>query len=269
MPELPEVEIMARNADRWARGRRLTQLDVIDATIFGGGQVPGPELCGATVVGVRRRAKWILLGTSAGVLVLHCRMTGKLVREVRADHPAPRLVLELDNGGAVSFIDRRRLGTAEWVAGADLDSVAASVDAGPEPYPEPQDGAWWRARLVGARGAVKPALMQQRRVAGIGNILASELCFQAGVDPRTPVPDLSPEDYEAIAAAFVPLIDAVLAAEDADEIAYLNDGGRVEDTAFAVYAREGRPCVRCGAAIERFVQSGRATFWCPTCPSRG
>ncbi len=265
MPELPEVEIMARNVDRWARGRVVERLTVFDATIFGAGQAPRDDLAGATVVGASRRAKWILVEMSRGVLLLHARMTGKLVRSRRPEHPAPRLVLALDNGEEVSFIDRRRLGTASWFPGSTASQVAGDLEAGPEPYPEPQSGSWWRERLAGARGAVKPALMQQRRVAGIGNILASELCFRARIDPSTPVPALTDAAYDALAAAFVPLVDDVLRTESGDEIDYLNEGGRVEDTVFVVYAREGRPCVTCGHEVARFVQSGRSTFWCPQC----
>ena len=266
VPELPEVEIMVRNLARWVQDAVVVDVDLHDPALLGAG-AGVDALVGARVIAVARRAKLALIGTSTGVLSLHFRMTGKVVRSISSAHAAPRLTLSFDNGERVSFVDRRRLGQAQWVPGAEIDEVADALGAGPEPYPDVRTGDWWRERLAGLRGPIKPALMRPERVAGIGNILASEICHRAAIDPTRPVPAVEDEEWARLAQVVVPLIDATIQQESGDEIAYLNDGGRIEDTVFEVYGREGSPCHTCGEPIERFKQSGRSTFWCPGCVS--
>lgn len=264
MPELPEVEIMTRNLRKWAAGASVRSVSLTDPALV----VESCRLAferaaheGATVGRIDRRAKYLSMETSVGTWVFHFRMTGKLVPSARAARE--RVRIEFDNGSSVSFSDRRRLGQLFFVSRAS--ALFETLDLGPEPYPSARRGAWWSARFAGARQAIKPALLRQERVAGIGNILASELCFRAAIDPRTRACDLDDDAWARLAAEVVPLIDAVIEHEAGDEIAYLGDGGAVEDTVFAVYGRAERPCTRCGGVVERMVQAGRSTFWCPTC----
>jgi formamidopyrimidine-DNA glycosylase len=134
--------------------------------------------------------------------------------------------------------------------------------AGPDALTEPLDGAGLVAALGGKR-AIKVALMDQDRLAGLGNIHAAEACFRAGVAPQRPGASLSPAEWERLAAAIVAQLEATLAGVDpAEELQYVSEGG---DNPFAVYGREGEACPRCGGAVAAETQAGRTTFWCPSC----
>lgn len=269
MPELPEVELMSRALHRWCAGRELLGLDVLDEKLL-----PAEDLGGLRISRVERRAKLSLIFLDGRVLALHYRMTGGVCALSTSDARPPyaRLRLRLCGEGlcgegppAVALVDPRRFATARLFPEEELAALLAAF--GPEPWPQPRDGAWWAARFSGLRGPIKPALLHQDRVAGIGNILASECLFLARIDPRAPVPSLRPEQWEAFAAVVGPFIDAVLEAEqqsfqDERGIAYVNTGG---PNPFAVYGREGQPCPRCGAPIQREVQSGRGTWLCEPC----
>jgi formamidopyrimidine-DNA glycosylase len=260
VPELPEVEIMVRNLRRWTQGRRVTGVQRIDSRIAE--EVMAAR--GGTVSGVSRRGKYAILdltGPRVGQLILHFRMTGKVVRYA-PERRTPRLILEFAGAPAIAFEDPRCLGEMWWVPNADADRFFADRRLGPEPWPEPRDGPWWAQRLHGLRGPIKPALMRQDRVAGLGNIAASEVCWLAKIHPTTPVPALEAASYSAIARAVPAFIERTLARESGDEIHYVNLGG---EGSFSVYGHAGAPCPRCGTAIERTVQGGRGTFLCPAC----
>lgn len=261
MPELPEVEIMTRNLGRWTQGRTLAQAELIDPTLLQEGDLSA--LTGTSIGPARRRGKYTILDVGPErMLILHFRMTGKVVLERPGERRRPRLRLRLTDGTAVIFDDTRRLGQA-WVRPrTDEDAFFNARKLGPEPWPEPREGAWWRARFQGARGPIKPALMQQHRVAGLGNIAATEICWRARIDPRRPVPELEADAWDAVAAAVPAFIAHTLDTESGDEIHYLSQGSA---SPFLAYGRGGAPCRRCGAPIARFTQSGRVTYWCPPC----
>lgn len=259
MPELPEVEVTCRNVARWSEGRTLVRLEVSDPDVL---------RCGdpAAVAGVRmgrawRRAKLCVIPMGESALVIHLRMTGKLVLAAPGRRP-PRLRLALDDGSAVAFEDVRRLGQAWLLDGAELTGFLRTQAPGCEPWPEARDGAWLQSVLAGKRGPVKPALMDGTRVAGVGNIGASETCWRARVAPERRVPDLSPGEWTALIDGLRGWVEDTLAAEDGEEIMYLQQGGA---NPFRVYGQPGAPCPRCATPIVRSVQSGRATFACPAC----
>jgi len=263
MPELPEVEIMTRNVRRWCDGRRLLGAELLDPAL-------GVDLSGAigqAMGPARRRGKYLCQPIGAQVLVLHFRMTGKAVVESSGPRKHARLRLRVEGSPPVAFVDTRRLGTAALLPAGELDAFFAAIPMGPEPWPEPRDGAWWQQRLVGLRGHIKGALMNQARVAGLGNIAASETCYRARLDPRSRVPALGAADWDAIAAAVPAFIEHVLNEESGPEIAYINEG-RGAANPFDVYARAGERCGRCGGAVVRIVQAGRATFLCGGCQPR-
>jgi len=258
MPELPEVEIMSRNLQRWVGGRKVEHLEVVDPRVVAGGD---PRLSiGLKVCSAWRRGKYAILDLGdKGHLVFHFRMTGKVVPR----RPTGRARLWLRAGDReIAFEDARCLGQIWWQSVGSLDAFFAARGLGPEPWPGAKEGEWWSARLQGLRGPIKPALMRQERVAGIGNILASEACWRASVSPMRPVPEVSEAQWSALAGAVHETIEHTLAAESGDEIVYVNQGG---EGSFSVYGRLGKPCARCGASIERMMQSGRATYWCPAC----
>ncbi len=243
MPELPEVEIQCSRLRRWLVGHevRLEDLD------FGCGHRS------MRVTAVQRRGKYLLI-EGKETWVLHLRMTGKVVASRPGGRKRARFHARRSGGeeSSYDFEDTRRLGTLSVVSAFDDSRL------GPEPWPQRRDASWWRACLQGLRGPIKPALMRQDRVAGLGNIAASEILFRAGVDPRTPVPEV--KGWPRIADAAHAFLEEVIAEETGEEILYINQGG---SNPFQVYQRAH--CQACGEAITRLVQSGRATFFCGTC----
>jgi formamidopyrimidine-DNA glycosylase len=259
MPELPEVEVTCRNVARWLEGRRLARLDVLDEAALKAGD---PAAVAGVVIGrPHRRAKLCLVPLGEHVLVVHLRMTGKLVRGAPGRRP-PRLRLIPESGPTVVFEDVRRLGQAWLLPATTLPAFLERHAPGAEPWPGRSGGAWLAEALQGKRGPIKPALMDNKRVSGIGNIGASEACWRAGVSPERPVQGISRDEFGRISDGVRGWIEDTIAAEDGEEIVYLQHGG---DNPFHVYGRAGEPCPRCGAPIQRTTQSGRATFSCGGC----
>lgn len=253
MPELPEVEIMTRNLRTWL-GEGPLRLEVVDPRLIKG----APPETAEAVRRVWRRAKYCVVERERDAWVLHFRMTGKVV--LPREGGKLRAVLST-SAQQVYFLDARCLGDLHVMPREALEGFLASKDLGPEPFPEAQSAAWWRARFQGLRGAIKPALMRQDRVAGLGNIAASEICFRAGVDPQTPVPQV--RSWGKIAHAAWAFLHEVIAQESGPEIHYVNEAGATNP--FQVYGRAGQACPRCGKVLLRFLQSGRSTFACPGC----
>ena len=258
MPELPEVEVMGRAMRRWTTGRTLRAFEVLDPKVLVRDQGDGSGL-GAPVREVSRRGKYLALIAGREAWVLHFRMTGQVVRALDGRRARARWVLDQ---GEVAFVDPRRFGTIARILAADLPDFYAAIPLGPEPWPGPRPGAWWAERYEGARGPLKPALLLQDRVAGLGNIAGSEICWRAGLRPDRAVGSLTEADWDRLAIEATAFLDQTVAQEDGDEIQYVNLGG---DNPFQVYQRDGSPCPRCGAALVRTVQAGRATFFCGGC----
>lgn len=269
MPELPEVEIMARNMARWATGRTIREVAVLDPKVVVGGsgaQDLQDALEGATVHGAHRRAKYAVLLAGQHAVLWHFRMTGKVVRE-RGTRPA-RLGLRMDGERWLWLVDPRRLAHVERVDAAQWRAVLAARGLGDEPWPERRDGPWWSERLASASGPLKAALMDQRRVAGLGNIAASEICWEAALHPASSPRALCAEDWGRVADAAHRFIARVLREEDGDEITFVSQGGRDSRNPFRVYRKAESPCPRCGGTIGRQVDAGRATFCCEGCQTR-
>ncbi len=279
MPELPEVELMTRNLAGWAAARSIVGMVFTDPRLGGGAlqdwwaraQGRGPK-----VVRAFRRAKYTVveidLDDHCDYLLLHYRMTGRVVAETPGRRKGERLVIAFapasDLPDHVVFEDSRRLGTAEVLSEAAYVEWSQSPRRGPEPWPMPRAASFWKERLISARGAIKPALMDQARVAGLGNIAVSEALWRAEIDPKVRPAALSPAAWQRLAQAVPAFIEDTLAREAGPEIAYVNSGGssvRGNPSPFDVYRCEGQPCPKCEAPIRSFRQSGRSTFWCAAC----
>lgn len=262
MPELPEVELMSRRLDAWLAGAPLAQVVVHDEKL--GSSERFAPLAGQGVERAWRRAKYAVLELQEHALILHFRMTGKVLRSL-SEKQRPRMTL-LGARETVHFCDTRRFGTVDLVVRKELDAWFAAKKVGPEPYPLARDAHWWRARLGDLRTPIKNALMRQDAVAGLGNILASELLWRARIHPERLPSSLAHREWEAMATAFSPLIEDILRAEDhGDEIVYIGEGREPTDASFGVYQREGEPALCCGEPVERDVHAGRSTFYCPRC----
>jgi len=259
MPELPEVERAARVLRAAISGRRIVRVRVLHAALRR--RLPPAaqrRLAGRVVRGVERRGKHQVLHLDDGAaLVAHFRMTGDWVIGRTGDAAAPyaRAELDLDDGARVTLSDARALATLT-LAG---DAAAALPALGPEPDDPSLTPASLAASLARRRGAIKPALLDQRVVAGLGNIYAAEALWRARIDPRAPARSLGAARLGRLLAA----IRAVLRRPPAAR--YQADAASAR---WNVYDRAGLPCRRCGGAIRRIVQAGRSTYYCPTCQTR-
>jgi formamidopyrimidine-DNA glycosylase len=275
MPELPEVETIVRGLDPVVRGRRVERVWTSGQPLHLARPVDLRGLrkvaVGHAIAGVRRRGKYILIdvegGADAGVIV-HLGMTGRLrVQPAAAERAAhTHVVLSLAGGDELRFSDPRRFG---WVApGRPLGQVPALRALGPDPLTE-LDAAALAAALDGARAPIKSFLLDQKRIAGIGNIYAAEALFRAGVHPTTPARRVARRAPELLAAVREALAGGI-ARRGTTLRDYVDADGRQGDNASAllVYGREGEPCRQCGALIRRRVDAGRATFFCARCQRR-
>jgi len=281
MPELPEVEVAARNLRRWAVGRRVrrVQPDPRAARIF---RPAAPRalgaLAGARFQGVDRRGKNLLvtLAKPKGGLIgvwSHLGMTGKWVHR-RAGEPATRferLRLDLDDGTSVRYADLRLFGRFQVVPDARFDALADIAALGPDPLNDGIDVDRLQERLARTRLPIKVAILDQTLLPGIGNIQASEGLFRAGLDPRRPARSLSRAELVRLARGLMDGIRYTLktfkqsGADGADaDIDYVEE--RKTPNPFLVYGRAGEPCPRHKKGkIVRIVQAQRATFYCPQC----
>lgn len=262
VPELPEVEIMTRNARRWMQGLRVADVHTTDAALA---EQDWAALVGQRVADVHRVAKVMLVELDDHVLTVHFRMTGKWVRLPHAR--PPRLTIELrgdeEAGVQVALIDTRRLGRMELLSRGEWSRLPVRLGHGPEPFPGPLPWKVWRERLD-TRVSIKVALLDGHRISGLGNICASEILWRARIHPETPAASLTVPQWKRLAEVTTPWLHDVVAEESGDEIGYVNETGRMPD-AFAVYGREGEPCRTCAEPIERLVQGGRSSFFCPVC----
>ena len=257
---------MTRLLERWLVGHTLERAEDVDPKLLRAGDTE--SLVGATVEACWRRAKLTVVQTTQADLILGYRMTGKVVLE--EPHPPRRrrirLRLVCTTGPTVGFDDTRRLGEA-WVLGpGQATAWLAKRTLGPEIWPEPLEDDIFAARFAGTRGPIKPLLLQPARVAGIGNIGATEALWRAQIDPRARAAQLQPPDWAALQAGLGAWISTTLAAEDQPEIHWVTQGG---PNPFAVYGRKGEPCPRGCGPLETLSQAGRTTTWCPACQVRG
>jgi formamidopyrimidine-DNA glycosylase len=281
MPELPEVETMCRGIAACI-GRRIVAATLPRGRVRPISTAPRPavlveRLAGRTIAGVFRRGKRVVLEVAAPAaetlwLVIEPRMTGLMLvaDPPSAEHVRLDLALGQMRGGAVGrllFWDQRGLGTIRLLDARGLERACGVAKLGPDGLVVTADEL--AARLGRSRRAVKVGLLDQRAVAGIGNIYAAEILHRAGLDPRTACRRLRADDWRRIAAC----AHAVLAAAVRHEGSSIGDetyrtatgtAGRFQKL-HRVYGREGRPCRRCREPIVRIVQAQRSTFFCPCC----
>ncbi len=254
---------MTRNARRWTAGRAIAWLEICDPRLLRAGHELAEVSLPAAVTGAFRRGKHLVVTSDRVDIAFHFRMTGKLVAGEGEGRIRARL--HLDDGSSIAFKDSRRLGELRVFESGGGRTWLDGLGLGPEPYPECHDGGWWRDRFAGVRSPIKPALLQQHRVAGLGNIVASEVCWQAKIDPRNATAQLCAAQWERLARAVPAVLTSIIDAETSDEITYLGEGRGDPTGVFAVYGRADEPCNRCGSPIVAIRQSGRSTFFCDRC----
>jgi formamidopyrimidine-DNA glycosylase len=267
MPELPEVECVCRRLRKEARGAEIVRLHITRPGVAAPQRAATVErrAAGKKLAAVERRGKNIILRLSGGgALRIHLRMTGNLyvVPDVRFLPATARAWFELSDGRGILFDDPRALGRIHWHRDAELDSICKAI--GPEPL-SPQ--FTFDVLLEAARRSSKPAkifLIDQRAVAGLGNIYAAEALHRAAIHPARPVNRLAAARLERLHEAIVAVLREAVRCLD---ITYSRLGRYLESDLFplAVYGREGKPCDACGRRIRRMAQGGRSTYYCPGC----
>jgi formamidopyrimidine-DNA glycosylase len=274
VPELPEVEIAARNLRAWALGRAIVDAEADPRARYVFRPARPSAVVGALVghrfESVRRVGKHLLIALAGpeGALGLmsHLGMTGKWVRREQGE-AAPeyaRARLGLDDGTQLHYRDPRLFGRLRIVPGARFDEVAEVRELGPDPLERGIDVAALAAALARRAIPVKVAIMDQAILPGVGNIVASETLFRAKIDPRRPARDLSRAEVKRVAEAVLAAVREAIAREEGPEITYVEEPGA--ENPFLVYGREGERCPRCRkGTIVRLVQAGRSTFYCPRC----
>ena len=273
MPELPEVEIAARNLRAWTRGRTIVGAEVSPKARYifrpSTPRALARALEGARFGPIRRIGKQLLVSMDRGGkpvgLLAHLGMTGKWLLR-RDGEPPPRFSrarLALDDGAVLHFSDLRLFGRLRAVPGARFEEVPEVAALGPDPLEAGIDPDRLHEALARSRLPVKVRIMDQAIIPGVGNIYASEACFRARIDPRRKGASLARREVKALAGAIVAAMKEGIARQEGPEITYVEEGG---ENPFHVYAREGEKCPRRdGGTIQRIVQAGRSTFFCPKC----
>ena len=295
MPELPEVETVRRSLERMLVGQTLARVDLRRADL----RFPFPEhfaerLTGRVITGVQRRAKYLqVMLDSRDVLIVHLGMTGRFIVAVpggdavrgaivgdyiyetghlpQHDH----VVLETVGGLRITYNDPRRFGYMLLEAEADLEAHALFRALGVEPLGNELDGELLAKRAAGRRADLKAFLMDQRNIAGLGNIYVCEALFRAGLSPRRKAGTLATRTGKPTERSLrlVPAIRQVLSEAVEAGGSTLRDYRRPDGTPGGfqerhdVYDRAGAPCRKagCGGVVRRIVQAGRSTFYCPKC----
>ncbi|MDH3733797.1 MAG: bifunctional DNA-formamidopyrimidine glycosylase/DNA-(apurinic or apyrimidinic site) lyase [Gemmatimonadota bacterium] len=275
MPELPEVETIRRDLDPELRGRSIERVRVYHDDLILGGmnrRTFSGRIRDRRILGVRRRAKYLLFDLAPDLIVrVQLRMSGRFWLGSRRPDPQefrhPGIDLRLDDGRTLFYDDTRRLGGFDVLEPETW--AAAESRIGPEPLPR---AFTWRVladRLEGARAPIKNALLDQRRLAGVGNIYASEALYRSGIDPRRAAGSLSESELRRLHREVRAVLREALRSAGTTFQNYRAVNGRSGSfqTRLHVYARDGSPCPRCGRPVTRIIQAGRSTFFCETCQS--
>jgi formamidopyrimidine-DNA glycosylase len=270
MPELPEVETVAQGLRASLVGCTITEVKVLWARSV---VPPDPatfarRLTGQAVTDVGRRGKWLVMALSGGdMLLIHLRMSGRLLLEPEAclDSRHLRVLFLLDDGRRLSFVDQRKFGRLHLT-----DNPTQVLGAlGPEPLSDEFTAEQLGEMLAQRRGRIKSLLLNQRFLAGLGNIYADESLWRARIHPLRPANTLAPAEVRRLHEAIRSVLLAAIASGGTtlQDATYQQTNGRAGEFAnrLAVYGQAGQPCLRCSTTVERIRVSQRSTHFCPHC----
>jgi formamidopyrimidine-DNA glycosylase len=279
MPELPEVETVRRGLVPAMEGKRILRVETRRKDL----RFPFPanfnqRLTGARLTHLGRRAKYLVGELSTGeALIMHLGMTGRFTvsgkkpgkfhLEVGEDEKHDHVVFEMQGGTKVVFNDARRFGLMDlWPAG-ELESYPAFDGLGPEPISNAFSAAYLEEAFEGKKTPVKAALLDQKVVAGLGNIYVCEALFRASVNPKKLAGSLRSDKLEKLATEIRDVIDEAIEAGGSTISDFGTPSGELGyfQHRFRIYDREGKACVVCKKPVKRMVQSGRSTFYCASC----
>jgi formamidopyrimidine-DNA glycosylase len=277
VPELPEVESVRRRLVPVLEGRRLARVEIADARLTRpvDPDVVARALEGERVAALERRGKYLIVRFESGrALLIHLRMTGSL-RHHAPENPASgslpfdphrRAVVNLDDGSDVAYRDVRRFGTWLLLEPGELEPYL-DERVGPEPLERSFGSRQLAKRLTGRRAPIKAAILDQRTLAGVGNIYADEALWRARIHPLREARSLDDDEVKALRKGIRDALELGIRRQGSTLRDYtLPDGGSGGMQAeFKVYGRAGEPCARCGTPIERIRVAGRGTWYCPSC----
>lgn len=269
MPELPEVETTVRGLERVLKGHRLRHVEPRRGDL----RRPfppdlGQRLTGSRVISLGRRAKYGMIDTDRGdTMIFHLGMSGHWRVDPADVGKHDHLLIETDEGRRLSLRDPRRFGSIDLVPTEALDEWPAFKALGPEPLGGDIDGRWLKRKFDGRTAAVKLLLLDQRIVAGLGNIYACEALFRARIDPRKAAGRVSKAKLDALADAIPTVLEEAIRAGGSTLKDFAAPDGELGyfSKQFDVYDREGEACTQGEGKVKRIVQGGRSTFFCPSC----
>lgn len=265
MPELPEVETIARGLDRRLRGRVVEKIDVYWPRTIDRLSLPLDALIGDRVARVGRTGKYLTIFFRSGrALAIHLRMTGRLlVERGRAPVPHQRLAIRFRDGGRLAFGDARKFGRFRLIEG----DVAVSLGIGVDALSASLDEAAFADLLRRRTTPIKALLLDQRRLAGVGNIYACEALFRAGIRPKRRAGKLTAKQRNKLLNAMRAVLRKAIDLRGSSVDDYVDSEGLpgAFQKLLCVYGRAGLPCRRCRTPIKRIVLAQRGTFFCPAC----
>jgi formamidopyrimidine-DNA glycosylase len=268
MPELPEVETTVRGLRPVLEGQRLAKVETRRADLRRAFPVDlRQRLTGATVTGLSRRAKYGLMDTDRGdTMIFHLGMSGRWRIDPGDIGPHDHLLLETDAGVRLALNDPRRFGSVDLVPTPEIGQYPAFAAMGPEPLSSAFDGPYLRGALAGRFAPIKALLLDQRIVAGLGNIYVCEALHLAGIAPSREGGRIGQARLDRLAATIKEVLVAAIDAGGSTLRDYARPSGELGYFAkqWRVYGREGETCT-CGRPILRRAEGGRSTFYCPNC----
>ena len=281
MPELPEVETVRRGIELAMQGQVITGAEVNRPDL----RWPFPpnmakRLSGARVVGLRRRSKYILIDLDSDeTLIVHLGMSGRMlvsgtqISQFYQHHPAPKkhdhVVFHMENGARVTFNDARRFGAMDLASTAAVEQHKLLALLGPEPLGNSFDETYLIGALSGKNSPIKSTLLDQRIIAGLGNIYVCEVLFRAKISPMTKASELSKLQIGKIVPIIREVLEEAILAGGSSLKDYRQTGGELGyfQHTFRVYDQENQLCssVGCTGVIVRVIQAGRSSYYCPRC----
>lgn len=264
MPELPEVETIKNDLTKTILGKKITGVCVNDHRVI---REPSPaefkkSLEGLTVKNILRRGKLLILELSNGrALTIHLKMTGQLVYPGKVKNS--RVAFHLSDGGVLDFNDQRLFGELRLIN--DWKKLKFVQGLGPEPFD--LTSADFKDMLSKKKTKIKPLLMDQGFIAGIGNLYASEILFRSKINPQRPGQSLTNEEKETLYREIKKVLTSAIKHGGSSVDDYVRVSGKPGDYVrfHQVYGRKGKPCFVCGSPVKKFTQGGRGTYFCPKC----
>ncbi|PZR66595.1 MAG: DNA-formamidopyrimidine glycosylase [Solirubrobacterales bacterium] len=273
MPELPEVETIRRQLAPRLQGSRVVAVEVLDAR-WCAPLRPGAfarAVRGRVVERLTRRGKYLIWELEGGVaMLMHLRMTGTLLYDASSEPPHTRVRVELDHGHRLLFVDPRRFGTGQLAIDGRALAEFLAARLGVEPFSQDFTAARLRTQARGSRAPIKAFLLNQRQIAGVGNIYADEALHRARIHPLRPAGRLTLAQWNALAVAIRVVLRAGIDAGGAtiDDFRDLDGARGAFQERFLVHRRAGEPCPLCGTPIRKLVAAGRGTYVCERCQPR-